>query len=168
MSELGSLALEVKDAFKLAVKAELCTGCCNCVITCPINALMVTETSGGKGGGFELAVEGGAAIVLSRECNGCGRCVEACPTNALSIEAKKASRAERGVKVSELSNARGGNGRAEKAEAVETRIVAFTIDKKLRAQLEALASTFENTKIKYMLETGKGKDAKEEVLKKLK
>lgn len=169
MSELGSLMLEVKDIFKLAVKEELCTGCCNCMITCPINALMVIENSGGKGGdGFEFKVEGGSAIVLSKECNGCGRCVEACPTGALGIDAKKPSQAEREIKVSELSNARGGGAVVEKLEAVETRKIVYKIDEKRRTMLEALAGSFENAKVKVMLETGKAKEAKEEVLKKLK
>ena len=75
--------------FKLVYEEELCSGCGNCVIACPINMSLDERVLGGKGGGSELRITNGIAKVEIKLCNGCGLCVEACSFNALKLELKE-------------------------------------------------------------------------------
>ena len=52
------------------VKAENCTGCEECVSTCPLDAIQVTD---------------GKAAVDDATCGDCGACVDACPSEAISM-----------------------------------------------------------------------------------
>jgi ferredoxin len=76
--------------FEFKIEEELCIGCGNCVVVCPVDALNSADIAGGKGANLkELTrlISGGRAIsVDSKLCNGCGTCVISCPTDALILE----------------------------------------------------------------------------------
>jgi len=76
--------------FEFIIDDKLCTGCGNCVVTCPVDALNSLDIYGGKGANLaELTrmVSGGRAVLVdSALCNGCGTCIMSCPTNALILE----------------------------------------------------------------------------------
>ncbi len=75
--------------FKLIYEEELCSGCGNCVVACPVNISLDERALGGKGGGSELRIKDGSAKVEINLCTGCGICVEACSFNALKLELKE-------------------------------------------------------------------------------
>jgi len=52
------------------VNADKCTGCEECVETCPVEA---------------IAMEDGKAVV-SDDCVDCGQCVDACPSEAIEMD----------------------------------------------------------------------------------
>jgi 4Fe-4S ferredoxin len=77
-------------AFAVHVNMDKCTGCNNCVVACPVNALelhTVDPVSKEK----IYKVVGGKAIVLdvkSELCAGCGVCVEACPYGVIKLKGR--------------------------------------------------------------------------------
>ncbi|KAF5083344.1 4Fe-4S binding protein [Methanobacterium aggregans] len=75
----------------LVVYPELCHGCGNCVISCPVNALNSPEVAGGKGptddADLIMIVEDGEINLKHVNlCGKCGTCVETCPVNAIKLE----------------------------------------------------------------------------------
>ncbi|MGC9517610.1 MAG: 4Fe-4S binding protein [Methanomicrobiales archaeon] len=75
----------------LVVYPELCHGCGNCVIACPVNSLNSPEVAGGKGPTDEvdiiMIVEDGEIQLKQDElCGKCGTCVESCPVEAIRLE----------------------------------------------------------------------------------
>jgi len=75
--------------FEFKIDDELCVGCGNCVVVCPVDALNSEDIAGGKGHNIDeltRVVSNGRAIVVDSElCNGCGTCVIACPVDALIL-----------------------------------------------------------------------------------
>ncbi len=74
-------------AFALHINMERCTGCNNCVVACPVDALElytldpVTDEKIYK-------VKNGKATVLdfnAELCAGCGVCVKACPYDVIQL-----------------------------------------------------------------------------------
>lgn len=74
-------------AFALHINMERCTGCNNCVVACPVDALElytldpVTDEKIYK-------VKNGKATVLdfnAELCAGCGVCIEACPYDVIQL-----------------------------------------------------------------------------------
>lgn len=151
--------------FSLEVEEEACTGCGNCVIACPINALKVDEAFGGKGGGVELKIENGISCVISDACNGCGVCVVACAPRALSIKALEPHSAQKELRISEMGSQVKDDG--EVIDAPETEgLMRFKIDPGKKALLEGILSALKNIRVRYLIETGKAEDARERILKK--
>lgn len=75
----------------LVVYPELCHGCGNCVVSCPVNALNSPEVAGGKGPTDDvdmiMMVEDGEITLKNHNlCGKCGTCVEACPVFAIRLE----------------------------------------------------------------------------------
>ena len=74
-------------AFALHVNMDRCTGCNNCVVACPVDALeLFTVNPVTKEKIYK--VKGGKAVVLdfkSELCAGCGVCVEACPYDVIKL-----------------------------------------------------------------------------------
>jgi ferredoxin len=65
--------------FALKVDDDACTGCGNCIVVCPVNAVDPEDVMG---------VNKGAVNVYDKEfCTGCGNCMEACAYNAIEVQA---------------------------------------------------------------------------------
>ena len=77
-------------AFAVHVNMERCTGCNNCVVACPVNALeLFTLDPVTKEKIYQ--VQDGVAVSLDFKaelCAGCGVCVEACPYDVISLSGK--------------------------------------------------------------------------------
>lgn len=73
---------------ELIVDENLCTGCGNCAIVCPVNFPMYHNDK------KEIRVEGGKIKVIGELCNGCGICVDSCPFKALSLKILEAEELE--------------------------------------------------------------------------
>ncbi|MEE8358177.1 MAG: 4Fe-4S binding protein [Candidatus Hydrothermarchaeales archaeon] len=77
-------------SFTMKVEDDKCSGCGNCVIVCPVNALNSLEIQGGKGdieAEYILSIGKGIAYVFDPDlCNGCGSCIKACAHDAVLLE----------------------------------------------------------------------------------
>ena len=51
-----------------SVDSSACSGCNNCVLVCPNNAIIIKNNK---------------AVIDLTKCTSCGNCVDACPTNAI-------------------------------------------------------------------------------------
>ena len=75
----------------LVVNPELCHGCGNCVVSCPVNASNSPEVAGGKGPTDDvdmvMMVEDGEITLKNTDlCGKCGTCIEMCPVFAIRLE----------------------------------------------------------------------------------
>lgn len=75
----------------LVVYPELCHGCGNCVVSCPVNSLNNPEVAGGKGPSDDtdmiMIVEDGEVTLKNSDlCGKCGTCIEMCPVSAIKLE----------------------------------------------------------------------------------
>ena len=74
-------------AFAVHINLERCTGCGNCVVACPVNALeLFTIDPASKDKIYQ--VRDGVSVSLDFKaelCAGCGVCVEACPYDVISL-----------------------------------------------------------------------------------
>jgi len=74
-------------AFATHVNLERCTGCGNCVVACPVDALeLYTLDPVTKEKIYQ--VQDGVSVVLDFKaelCAGCGVCVEACPYDVITL-----------------------------------------------------------------------------------
>jgi 4Fe-4S ferredoxin len=74
-------------AFSVHVNIERCTGCGNCVASCPVNALelyTVDPVTNEK----IYSVKDGKSVSLDINmelCAGCGVCIGACPYDVISL-----------------------------------------------------------------------------------
>ena len=82
----------MRMAFSVHVNMERCTGCGNCVIACPVDALelhTVDPVTKDK----IYAVRNGKSIhldVKSELCAGCGVCINACPYDVIRLSGRGA------------------------------------------------------------------------------
>jgi NAD-dependent dihydropyrimidine dehydrogenase PreA subunit len=53
----------------VSINKEKCTGCGDCVDSCPVEALSIKNEK----------------AVVNDECIDCGACVDTCPNNAISL-----------------------------------------------------------------------------------
>ncbi|MDY6958519.1 MAG: 4Fe-4S binding protein [Halobacteriota archaeon] len=65
--------------FKLNTYENLCHGCGDCMVTCPVNYVKREEIT--------IDVVNGSVNVLDiKECKACGTCVDICPVDAIKLE----------------------------------------------------------------------------------
>jgi len=78
----------------LVTDEDMCLGCGNCVIVCPVNALSDPYLASGHLNELDskplLEIVNGTVKVLDQElCNGCGTCAMICPVDAIKLEIKE-------------------------------------------------------------------------------
>ena len=87
-------------AFSVHINMEQCTGCGNCVIACPVDALeLYTVDPATKEKIY--AVRNGKSVhldVKAELCAGCGVCVNACPYRCDPSLRKRRDGPDRGLK----------------------------------------------------------------------
>jgi 4Fe-4S ferredoxin len=77
-------------AFSVHVNVNRCTGCGNCVIACPVNALELFTLDPVTNEKI-YQVQDGVSVSLDVKtelCAGCGVCVEACPYDVIQLSGK--------------------------------------------------------------------------------
>jgi len=83
-------------AFAVHIKWDQCTGCNNCVVACPVDALEL-HTLDPVSSDKIYTVRDGKSIVLDFKgelCAGCGVCVQACPHDVIRLTGPWETRAE--------------------------------------------------------------------------
>ena len=74
-------------SFAMHINMERCTGCNNCVVSCPVNALELNTVDPVSTDKIYAVMDGKAMILdINHElCAGCGVCVEACPYEVIRL-----------------------------------------------------------------------------------
>ena len=74
-------------AFAVHVNMRTCTGCNNCVVACPVNALELHTVDPASTDKIYKVINGSAVIldVKNELCAGCGVCVDACPYDVIAL-----------------------------------------------------------------------------------
>ncbi|MDO5846416.1 MAG: 4Fe-4S binding protein [Methanocorpusculum sp.] len=74
-------------SFSMHINMERCTGCNNCVVACPVNALELHVVDPVTTAKIYKVLDGKSVCLdLSHElCAGCGVCVEVCPYEVISL-----------------------------------------------------------------------------------
>jgi 4Fe-4S ferredoxin len=83
-------------AFAVHINMERCTGCNNCVVACPVDALELHTVDPASTDKI-YKVKDGKAVVLDFKgelCAGCGVCVQACPYGVIRLAGPEESRAQ--------------------------------------------------------------------------
>jgi len=85
-------------AFAVHVNIERCSGCNNCVVACPVNALELNTISPSEASATDkiYKVINGDAIILDVNhelCAGCGICVDACPYDVIQLSGQTPDKA---------------------------------------------------------------------------
>jgi 4Fe-4S ferredoxin len=77
-------------AFAVHVNIERCTGCGNCVVACPVNALELYTLDPVTKEKIYSVIDGRSISldVKAELCAGCGVCVEACPYRVIRLSGK--------------------------------------------------------------------------------
>jgi 4Fe-4S ferredoxin len=70
-----------KQKKQIDIELELCFGCGDCVVSCPIN--LVKEKKGEKD--VAMKVRNGKVVLYREICTGCGFCASYCPTKAITV-----------------------------------------------------------------------------------
>ena len=83
-------------AFAMHINMERCTGCNNCVVACPVNALELCTVDPATNGKIYQVRDGKAmSLDINKElCAGCGVCVEACPYGVIRLVSSQVSPAK--------------------------------------------------------------------------
>jgi energy-converting hydrogenase A subunit P len=75
--------------FRIDVDTDLCMGCGNCAVACPVNKVIDAQMShGGHASTDELLLivrEGKSQVLHLEKCTGCKTCEDNCPTEAITV-----------------------------------------------------------------------------------
>jgi len=73
--------------FAVHVNMRRCTGCNNCVVACPVNALELHTVEPASTDKIYVVINGSAVIldIKNELCAGCGVCVDACPYDVIKL-----------------------------------------------------------------------------------
>ena len=80
------------QVYRLKINRNICIGCNDCVVSCPINFMQLKEKGYLTEENVVVLVKNGVAydiFVENREspnCDGCGVCITACPQSAIKLE----------------------------------------------------------------------------------
>lgn len=80
----------IRMAFSVHINMEQCTGCGNCVIACPVDALELHTVEPASKEKI-YAVRNGKSVhldVKAELCAGCGVCVNACPYDVIRLSGR--------------------------------------------------------------------------------
>jgi 4Fe-4S ferredoxin len=82
-------------AFSTHVNMERCTGCGNCVVACPVDALELFSLDPVTNEKIYSVIDGKSAVLdfKAELCAGCGVCVEACPYDVITLSGSREERA---------------------------------------------------------------------------
>jgi len=86
-------------AFAVHINMERCTGCNNCVVACPVDALEIHTVDPASKEKI-YAVRDGKSVILDLRielCAGCGVCVQACPYGVIRLAGPWESRSAEDV-----------------------------------------------------------------------
>lgn len=77
--------------YRINVNKNKCTGCNDCVVSCPVNFDQLRGKSYLTEENAVLLVKNGCAYEIYNEnrkinCDGCGVCIELCPLQALTMK----------------------------------------------------------------------------------
>ncbi|HNX17411.1 MAG TPA: 4Fe-4S dicluster domain-containing protein [Methanoregula sp.] len=77
-------------AFSMHVNVNRCTGCGNCVVSCPVNALeLYTLDPVTKEKIYQVVNGKSISLDVKMElCAGCGVCVRACPYQVITLSGR--------------------------------------------------------------------------------
>ncbi len=83
----------MNEITELTIYEDLCIGCGNCVVICPVSTKDSDDAKYGKGPSEEvtitMVINGKANIINLDKCTLCGMCEDACPTDAIFVPEKK-------------------------------------------------------------------------------
>ncbi|MFX1504088.1 MAG: ferredoxin family protein [Promethearchaeota archaeon] len=76
--------------YRLKINKNLCVGCNDCVVSCPINFLQLKEKGYLTKENAVVLVKNGMAYDIYIEgrnvnCDGCGVCLKHCPVSAIEL-----------------------------------------------------------------------------------
>ena len=77
--------------YRLKINKNICIGCNDCVVSCPINFQQLKEKGYLTPENAVVLVKNGMAYDIYKEerahnCDGCGVCIKYCPVNAIKLE----------------------------------------------------------------------------------
>jgi ferredoxin len=90
--------------FKVEIDEDRCSGCGNCIVVCPVNAVNSAEVSGGRGPPEErrMGVASGTVNIYEDFCTGCGNCMKTCAYDAIEVHPPEQEEGSRFQRVDEF------------------------------------------------------------------
>ena len=81
-------------AFVAHINPERCTGCGNCVVACPVDALELHTASPATREKIFRVKDGKSVLIAIKGdlCAGCGVCIEACPYDVIRLVGRLATK----------------------------------------------------------------------------